>query len=859
MLSSIHLYALVVVLFMSWSEFTTARSSQPTRPLKRVAHPSILSLEVLPRHRISAKSEFNKRHSSPPSNSLLYDDSFRLILSVYNETFHLHMRPNDHLIHPAARINYYTRLPDGREILSRTKPLLRESVLAYWGEVIAEHHSPVRMLEDTAGVIPRPHPADLGWARLIVHDQGSIETGTPPVFEGAFSVNGVIYHVTTRENYLRNKLSFDPPIEIINNMLVIWRESDVMTPEEEYFFKTGRHPTEKVSVPQSCGHDRLEYNQNPMLSTPSLASPLHRLLHPQFLNETIFRRDDSLPTTGASQSNFLNSIGSSIGCPTTQKVLYMGVAADCSYVATYGSQEKAASQILTNWNSASSLYKSTFNVSLGIAELEVRDETCPNTTDPNFPWNVPCTAAELDARLSLFSQWRGTRNNDSLGLWHLMSGCPTGSEVGIAWLSTLCQRNSAGSSGSVVSGTGVSTAGLTEWQVVSHEIGHNFGAIHDCTSGCNATSPCCPLTSSTTCDANSQFVMSPVSGSGEKVFSQCSLGNICSLMQSGQSGSVNTSCLVDPDPNRTVISLQMCGNGIVEAGEDCDPGIGTTSNCCDSATCKFINKAVCDPQSSPCCNAQCTFAPSTQVCRPSINAKCDTAEFCTGNSSSCPADVTAKNGQSCGSNGLACASGQCTSVAVQCQTVGASMGLQAACPAHQKTCQISCQDPTNSQECITLTSLLIDGSPCGYGGTCVTGNCQAAGFLETAKAWYLANLQIAIPVTIVAGLLVLLLVWGIIRGVRRCCGGQKHPRTQPMLPAGTPALIKPDHIRLPSHDRSDYVRDSEGTLSGSSMDVSVAGGHLRSSLNANVKYQYSANNRMNSNNWVDDRLYNGRS
>ena len=115
-------------------------------------------------------------------------------------------------------------------------------------------------------------------------------------------------------------------------------------------------------------------------------------------------------------------------------------------------------------------------------------------------------------------------------------------------------------------------------------------------------------------------------------------------MQGGQSGSVNTSCLVEPDPHRAVISLHMCGNGIVEAGEDCDPGIGTSSNCCDSATCKFINNAVCDPQSSPCCNAQCTFAPSTQVCRPSINPKCDTAEFCTGNSSLCPADVTAKNG-----------------------------------------------------------------------------------------------------------------------------------------------------------------------------------------------------------------------
>lgn len=58
-----------------------------------------------------------------------------------------------------------------------------------------------------------------------------------------------------------------------------------------------------------------------------------------------------------------------------------------------------------------------------------------------------------------------------------MSGCPTGTEVGIAWLSTLCQTSSSGSGDSIVSGTAVSTAGRTEWQVVSHEIGHNFGAI----------------------------------------------------------------------------------------------------------------------------------------------------------------------------------------------------------------------------------------------------------------------------------------------------------------------------------------------------------------------------------------------
>jgi hypothetical protein len=42
-----------------------------------------------------------------------------------------------------------------------------------------------------------------------------------------------------------------------------------------------------------------------------------------------------------------------------------------------------------------------------------------------------------------------------------------------------CQQTSSGNAPNIVSGTAVSTAGRTEWQVVAHEIGHNFGAIHD--------------------------------------------------------------------------------------------------------------------------------------------------------------------------------------------------------------------------------------------------------------------------------------------------------------------------------------------------------------------------------------------
>jgi hypothetical protein len=115
-------------------------------------------------------------------------------------------------------------------------------------------------------------------------------------------------------------------------------------------------------------------------------------------------------------------------------------------------------------------------------------------------------------------------------------------------------------------------------------------------------------------------------------------------MQPGAQGATNTTCLIDAAAAKNTISLQMCGNGIVEAGEECDPGKGVDSACCDAATCKLKPNAVCDPDSSACCTQTCAFAPATQVCRPAKDASCDQPEMCTGNSSACPADVTSPNG-----------------------------------------------------------------------------------------------------------------------------------------------------------------------------------------------------------------------
>ncbi|KAF7785095.1 hypothetical protein Agabi119p4_1260 [Agaricus bisporus var. burnettii] len=755
-----------------------------------------------------------------------------------------------------SSINYYDIGPDGRSVITHSKPLLREAVKAYWGEVVAADHSHARMREDAARISPDPkHPANLGWARIMIHDQGDTDAAVAPEYEGSFSAHGDIYHISTTHNYLRTKHELDnESIEVLDSSLdsnlVIWRQSDMMTPEEQIFVETGVKPEDMVPSHHGCGHDRLEFNTNPVLN------PLLRTSRPPFTrwydnpfgflrnNASLIPRGDIQSSNGEPSNNFRQFIGQTAGCPTSQKIVLMGVAADCAYTQKLGSQENATRQILTSFNSASTLYKNTFNVSLGILHLSIQNEQCPQTADPNMRWNVGCRDnVDLGQRLSLFSQWRGEQKDDNAGLWHLMSGCPTGTEVGIAWLSTLCTQTASQGPSGFTSGTGVSTSGRLEWQVVAHEIGHNFGANHDCSSdGC--VTNCCPV-SSTECDARSQFLMSPTADDGEHNFSPCTVGNICSLMRGVDGAQTDTSCLVDPSSDLNLVGLQMCGNGIVEPGEDCDPGQGTESDCCDSQTCKFRPGAVCDPQSSLCCTDQCGFAPSTQVCRPSKDPACDMPEMCTGNSSACPMDQTAPNGNSCGSDGLACASGICTSVSQQCQMVGGSMGLKEACPSPDSSCQIVCKGPDNNNSCTKLSARLIDGSPCGFGGTCIQGKCQAGSPLSTAKAWYVHNLQIAIPVTVVAGVVFLLILWGIFKAVKRCCARRRTRGTNFVAPVRTNI----PHQRLPSNDPSVPGYISGPNITRGQSAVNGSGHTQQTSWDYGRPTQWS--------NWVDDTKYNG--
>lgn len=220
------------------------------------------------------------------------------------------------------------------------------------------------------------------------------------------------------------------------------------------------------------------------------------------------------------------------------------------------------------------------------------------------------------------------------------------------------KRSSMGYFGGICSlarGIGVNEYGL-QWakaQELSQSLAQNLGIQWEPAS----RKPKCDCTESLAgCIMEETGIYHP------RKFSKCSIAEYKEFLNRG-----GGSCLF----NRPTKLFEMteCGNGYVEAGEECDCGVRTecSGDCCKK--CSLSNGAHCSD--GPCCNTSCLFLPREYDCRDAVN-ECDIPEHCTGDSAQCPPNLRKQDGYACDSNQGRCYNGECKTRDNQCRFIWGS-------------------------------------------------------------------------------------------------------------------------------------------------------------------------------------------
>ncbi|KAG5858154.1 snake venom metalloprotease precursor [Bothrops jararaca] len=245
--------------------------------------------------------------------------------------------------------------------------------------------------------------------------------------------------------------------------------------------------------------------------------------------------------------------------------------------------------------------------------------------------------------LASFGTWRATdllkrKSHDNAQLLTAIDF--NGLTIGTTYIASMCNlKESVG----VVKD--YSPINLLVPVTMAHEIGHNLGIRHD-TGSCSCGGYSC--------------VMSPViSNQPSKLFSNCSYIQCRDFITNH-----NPQCILNEPLRTDIVSPPVCGNELLEMGEECDCGSprNCQNPCCDAATCKLQSWVECE--SGECCD-QCRFKGAGSECR-SARSECDIAESCTGQSAECPTDDFQRNGQPCLNNQGYCYNGNCPILHHQC-------------------------------------------------------------------------------------------------------------------------------------------------------------------------------------------------
>ncbi|NXN55699.1 ADA18 protein, partial [Rynchops niger] len=335
------------------------------------------------------------------------------------------------------------------------------------------------------------------------------------------------------------------------------------------------------------------------------------------------------------------------------------VVLDKALYTSMGSDTSAAMQkIIQVFNLVNSMFN-PLNVTIVLSSLELWKEE-----------NKISTAGEADVLLQRFLQWKQAHlAQRPYDVACLLVYRDRAEFVGATALGKACQRDAAGAVAVYQRAVMLESFSALLAQLLARSLGVNYDDPREC----RCPGSVCIMT------------LEALGFSGAKAFSNCSIEDFETFLRHG-----GGACLFHP-PRLTGLSYRrapVCGNGVVEPGEQCDCGAAEAclkDKCC-TKTCRFKPRAKC---SSGLCCSGCQFKRKNSQCRPATDAQCDLAEFCNGSSASCPPDLYVQDGHGCEHGTGYCYKGRCRSPDLQCrQLYGRG----------SKNAPMTCYEEINSQQ-----------------------------------------------------------------------------------------------------------------------------------------------------------------
>ncbi|TPX57488.1 hypothetical protein SpCBS45565_g08200 [Spizellomyces sp. 'palustris'] len=246
--------------------------------------------------------------------------SLSLSFRAINQTFELDLIPNDALLHPSAVLQVQGE-QTGEGAYQSNQDIHAMAANAYKGDVLGV---------DVSGM-----KRSVGWARIMFHKDTSQN-----VFEGSFSIWGEMYHIKEIEVYKKTRRSVDVNILPPDSRSLRHQASRLI------LFKDHDQTRSLQFVPDQWGLNPLDASS--WMSKRDVQAVSTCAFDPSA--NAVARREysDSLERRAAGLVKRAPS-----GCPSSRRVLFMAAAGDCTYVKLHGGKEKALTQILLNWNTAS--------------------------------------------------------------------------------------------------------------------------------------------------------------------------------------------------------------------------------------------------------------------------------------------------------------------------------------------------------------------------------------------------------------------------------------------------------------------------------------------------------------------------